>query len=332
MELLRQHRGQPATVAPVPPGVLSVSREAPAPPSDRRQRWIGVGLVTLAGAGYAVQSILAKVAYDDGADVPTVLGVRFGVASLLVWTVVLALRRQRWPPLRVPPLQALGFAVLGLLFVTNALFAYLALTDLPAGTTTLLIFVFPALVVLWSRLLFGERLGRLKLGCLALGLVGCVLTVDPVAVFAAGSAVSLAGVGWALLSALSNSWYATLAGPIGRGRPGLTAAAYSLPVTAACFLAYLAARGGPSGDIGGAGWLACLGVGALAGLSVCAVLTGIARIGSSQTAIVSTSEPAIAVLLGALVLGESVKSITLLGGACIAAAIVLLSRAAPATP
>lgn len=332
MEPLHQHRGHLAAVVPTPSALLPISHEAAAPHTSRQRRWVGVGFVTLAGASYGVQSVLAKVAYDGGMDVPTVLAVRFGVASVLVWIVVAALRRHRWLPLRVPPRTLLGFGVLGLLFVTNALFGYLALTDLTAGTTTLLIFAFPALVVLWSRLLFGERLGPLKLGCLVLALTGCALTVDPLALFATGSAVSLAGVGWALLSALSNSWYATLAGPIARSTPGLTVAAYSLPVTAACFLVYLVSRGGPTAGASVSEWLACIAIGALAGLSVCAVLSGIARIGSSQAAIVSTSEPATAVLLGALVLSEPLKLITLLGGACIAAAIVLLSRVEPTMP
>ncbi len=327
MEPLHQHRGHLTAVVPTPSALLPISHEAAAPHADRQRRWVGVGLVTLAGASYGVQSVLAKVAYDGGMDVPTVLAVRFGVASVLVWIVVAALRRHRWLPLWVPPRT-----LLGLLFVTNALFGYLALTDLTAGTTTLLIFAFPALVVLWSRLLFRERLGPLKLGCLVLALTGCALTVDPLALFATGSAVSLAGVGWALLSALSNSWYATLAGPIGRNTPGLTVAAYSLPVTAACFLVYLVSRGGPTAGASVSGWLACIAIGALAGLSVCAVLSGIARIGSSQAAIVSTNEPTTAVLLGALVLSEPLKFITLLGGACIAAAIVLLSRVEPTMP
>lgn len=331
MQPLRQHCGHPAAVVPVPSAVLPISHEAAHPQAGRQPRWIGVGFVTVAGASYGVQSVLAKVAYDRGMDVPTVLAIRFGVATVLVWATVAVLRRRRWPPLQISTRSALGFGVLGLLFVTNALFGYLALADLPAGTTTLLIFAFPALVVLWSRLLFGERLGRIKLGCLVLGLTGCALTVDPLAVFAAGSAVSLAGVRWALLSALSNSWYATLAGPIGRGTPGLTIAAYSLPVTASCFLVYLLTRGGPTANAGAAGWFACIGVGALAGLSVCALLNGIGRIGPSQASIVSTSEPATAVLLGALVLGEPLKLITLLGGVCIVAAIVLLSRAGPTT-
>ncbi len=137
--------------------------------------------------------------------------------------------------------------------------------------------------------------------------------------------MSWLGILLALASAVSNSWYATLAGPIGRGVPGLTVAAFSLPITAACFGGALALEGGPNPDITLAGWANCLAIGTLAGLAVTCVLAGIGRIGPSRTAIVSTSEPAAAVVLGAVVLGEALTPVTLLGGLCIVVAIVALS-------
>jgi drug/metabolite transporter (DMT)-like permease len=285
--------------------------------------------VTLAGAGFATQTILAKAAYGRGADVPTVLAVRFAVAALAVWGVLWWVRRRgEAVALRQPPGRLLGLGVLGLLFVGSATTGYLALDRLPAGTTTLLLYVFPALVVLWSRLLFGERLTGPKLFALGLALVGCALTVDPVAALGDGG-LSLAGVGLALGSAVCISWYATLSGPLTRGLPGLTAAAYSLPATAACFLGYLVARGGVASDITPGGWAICLVIGLVSGVVTYAFLTGVARIGGSRAAITMTSEPAIAVALGALFLGEALAPVTLLGGLGIVAAIVLLARAAP---
>jgi drug/metabolite transporter (DMT)-like permease len=285
-------------------------------------------LVALSGAAFGAQSILAKVAYDGGGDVPTVLAVRFAVASCVVWSFLVlrpgglgavgrGLGRRRLP----------GFAALGLLFVASALLAYSALERLPAGTTTLLVFAYPALVVLWSRLLYGERLTSRRATALALALLGCALTIDPASAFAAGAGVSVAGVALALGSAVSNSWYATLAGPVTRGVPSLTVAAVSLPVTAVSFLAGLALRGGPPLGITPAGWLASAAIGLLVAAGTTAFLAGVARIGPSRAAISATSEPATAVLLGVLLLGEPLTVLGLLGGACILGGIVLLTTA-----
>ena len=317
-----------APLAAVHPTATTESADA-----ERRSRWVGSGLVALAGICYGVQNILAKEAYAGGAGVPTVLAARFVVAAIAVWAVLLVARRRGWrPAVRQPVPRVLGFAVLGLLFVTNALFAYLALERLPAGTTTLLVFVFPALVVLWSRLFFREPLGRRKVACLAVALLGCLLVVDPGAALAADSELSWLGVLLAGGSALSNSWYATLAGPLGRGVSGLLVAAYSLPVTAICFAVGLVLLGGPSGDVSVAGWVSCFVIGLLAGLAVACVLGGIGRIGPSRAAIVSTSEPAASVVLGALVLGETLTPVALLGGACVVAAILVLSQSRTTGP
>lgn len=299
----------------------------------RSGRTLGVGLVVLSGAGFGAQSILAKVAYDGGADVPTVLAVRFGVATLILWAIVRGRSASgRVAAARLDRAGRLGMAALGIVFVVSALLAYMALERLPAGTTTLLVFLFPALVVLWARLLFGERVTRRRLAALTLALVGCGLTVVPSGALATGTGLSGVGVALALGSALSNSVYATLAGPITRGVPGLTVAAASIPVTAVCFLVGLAVLGGPPSGITVGGWLASGAIGLLVAASTTAFLAGVARIGPSRAAIAATSEPATAVVLGVLVLGEPLTGYGVIGGACIGIAIVLLAVAPVTAP
>lgn len=320
----RTPRGIPLTTPPV-------SADARATPAltagASRDRWVGIGATMLAAISFGVQGVLGKYASAGGASVPTLLTLRFGVATLIVWALLLAPRLRGGPGLlRQPRRRLLGFGVLGLLFVTNSLFYFQALAFLPVGTATLLVYLFPALVVLWSALFFGERLTRAKLGALALALLGCALTIDPAAALAAGAAFSWVGVALALGSALSNSWYATLAAPLGRGVPGVIVTAYSLPVTAACFGGAALATRSFSGDMSPGGWSACLAIGALTGGAIALFLFGIARIGASRAAVVATSEPATAVLLGALLFAEPLTPPKLLGGACILAGVLLVSR------
>lgn len=305
---------------------VSTSRRAGTRRAKPGDLWLGVGLVVAAGFGFGLQNVLAKIAYDGGADVATVLAVRFGVAAFAV-TALYRLRgvaRVSDAEGSLTARRGLGIVALGLLYVGNALFAYLALARLPASTTTLLVFAFPGLVVLWSRLFFGDPITGRKLLALALALGGCALTVDIVG-SGASARLDWVGIGWAAASALTNSWYATLAGPVGKGLSGVTVAAGSLPVTAVCFAAALAVRGGPSLQISTTGWLACLAIGLLAGLSITAFLAGIPLIGPSRAAIAATSEPAAAVALAALLLGEAVAPTTLVGGLGILAALVLLA-------
>lgn len=311
-----------------PAATLSRMSAAVAPAAPFRP-WVGVALVAAAGVAFGLQNVLAKVSYDHGADVPTVLAIRFGVAAaaLLALQARLANRPSlpAAPPDPIPLGRRLAIAGLGLLFVGNALFAYLALARLPASTTTLLVFAYPALVVLWSRLFFHEPITGRRLAALAVALGGCALMVNPWTTGEAAGNLDWVGVAWAAGSALTNSWHSTLAGPIGRGLPGRTVAAGSLPVTALCFGLGLAALGGPAGAIDPAGWLACLAIGLLAGLSITAFLAGVSRIGPSRAAIVATSEPAAALAFGTLLLGERLSAATLAGALAVAAAIALIA-------
>lgn len=288
-----------------------------------RGSWLGIALVVLASVSYGVQGIIAKYAYAGGAGVPALLAVRFGVASLVLWTLVPLLPRVKRPALRYGTPALVGFAALGALFVTNSGTYYTSLTLLPAGTAAVLVFVFPALVVLWGALWFGDRLSAPKLVALAAALLGVALTVEPWVAVAVGAALSLPGVLWALGSALSNSWYVVLAARFGRGASPLAVALYSFPVTALLFALYLPFAG-PLGMSGGA-WMACVGIGVLTGLAGYAYLAGVVRVGASRAAIIATAEPATTMLLGALLLGEAVTPAKLAGAAMIALAVALLS-------
>jgi drug/metabolite transporter (DMT)-like permease len=55
-------------------------------------------------------------------------------------------------------------------------------------------------------------------------------------------------------------------------------------------------------------------------------LAGLQRIGATNAAMLSTLEPVVTVLLAALLLGEILKPVTLVGGALILVAVIILMR------
>lgn len=294
---------------------------------ERGRTLLGIGATVTAGILFGLQGILGKYAFDEGANVPTLLMFRFIMASLVIWTLLgILVSRKKVTGLHQPLSRTAGFGLLGLLWISNSLFYFLALELLPASTNSLLVFVYPALVVLWSVLFFKEKLTALKVIALALALGGCFLTVDPVAALAVTSTFSLVGALLSLASALSNSWYAILAGRIGPQVPGIIKAAYSLPVTAICFSVYLLVTASFSESMTVWGWVLCLVIGGLTGISIYLFLIGVSFIGPSRTAIISTSEPATTVILGTLILAEPLSIVKLVGSLCIFCAIIILSR------
>ncbi len=288
------------------------------------RRWLGIGLCAISGISYGFQALLAKLAYSNGGNVSTMLTLRFTIAALGVWGLVALLR----PPLRQPRSTLLGLGFLGSLFVTNSLFFYLALQEMAAGTATLLVFSFPALVVVWSVLFFKERLKLARGVALVMALLGCALTIDPLAALASGQNFSWLGTLFALGSAFSNSFYVLLSGKFGRGVPGLVAAAWGVPITAGIFAAWGLLSGNFQANMTPLGWACCLAIGLMTAFSIGAFLTGIQLIGPSRASITATTEPATTVLISIFFLSEPASLIKLAGGALIIGAVILLSKPA----
>src|SRR5207248_181172 len=140
-------------------------------------------------------------------------------------------------------------------------------------------------------LFFKERLGPPRLIALALALVGCVLTVDPLAMLTSSQTFSWLGALFAFGSAFSNSIYIVLSSKFGKGLPGLVMAAVSVPITALAFLGWCVYSGEFQFQMSPVAWLCCLGIGVLTAFALASYLTGIQLIGPSQAAITSTTEP-----------------------------------------
>ncbi|MEI7557112.1 DMT family transporter [Candidatus Chlorohelix sp.] len=294
------------------------------------RHWLGIGIVAIAGASYGIQAVLAKYAYEGNANVASLLTIRFIGAGLVIWlTIWILIRRGVRLQIRQPRRKAVSFFLLGLIWITNSLFYYMGLELLPAGTASLLVFVFPALIVLWSVLFFNEKLNWIKTIALGMALLGCFLTVDPSTAFMAGATFSWLGALYIFGSAFSNSWYSVLAQHFGKNTNGLIMAGYCIPITAVCFTIYVSLTDTFRFDMTVEGWVCCIAIGVMTGFSVFLLLMGINIIGATRAGIVATSEPAVTVLLGALLLDESITLAKLLGGFLIALAILSLSRRAP---
>jgi drug/metabolite transporter (DMT)-like permease len=169
-----------------------------------------------------------------------------------------------------------------------------------------------------------------KQGALAIALLGTVLTVAPAVGGSPATAAPgiAAGIGFAIAAAVFYSLYIVAGAWLGRR---VTALSMSTIVIASAALIFVAAAWirGPAWPRSAAGWLAVL---AIALVSTVAAITlyfaGLARLGPTRAATLSTLEPAVTVTLAALVLGEAIAPVQLAGGALILAAVALLARAA----
>ena len=282
---------------------------------DRR---VGIALCLVSAAGFGSLAIFGKQAYAGGLGVVEVLALRFGIAGpLLVGLAVVSGRTLRLPrpvALRLLGLGAIGYAVQSSLFFT-------ALTRISASLAALLLYLYPALVTVGAVVLGRHRLDRATvLGVvLALGGVALVLGLPAEPPDPLGVALALAAACWYTV-------YILVAEYLLRGVDPLVASAHVACGAAGSFLAAagvvgLEGLGGTRpGGYAAAAAMAVLGTAVALGTFI----AGIARVGSAWASIVSSFEPVCTVALGVAVLGDPLGAGTVLGGAAVVAAAMLL--------
>lgn len=295
---------------------------SPPTPPDGSQRLVGVGLALLSAASFGVMPVLTKLVYADGADAIGVLAVRFSLAGvLLLWLA--RLRGEALPRGRtLVALALLG----GVGYVVESLCYFLALERISAGLTALLLYFYPALVVLLAAVVLRIRPRAVALACVVVATVGTVLTIGPV------EGGETLGVVLGLAAAGSYALYIVLSSKV-LSAGGVGPLATSAVVMTSCGVVYdlLAVGTGARLPHAPSAWLALVGV-ALIGtvVAVSAFFAALSRLGPSDTAVVSTAEPVVSIVVAGLVLGERLGPLQAAGGVLVLSAVVVLARLEPA--
>lgn len=276
---------------------------------------VGAALCLVAGASFALQPVLVRIAFDGGATVASVGAIRFALAA-----AVLALVARRAlaaaPLLSLLPPFALGATIYGL--ETGLFFASLERIDV--SLASLLMCSYPALVVAGAVALRRERASRRRAAALAVALIGVALVLAG----GVGGALDPVGIGLALAAAVAYALYVLVSDRMLAATEPLVLATMLCAGAAVAF----AAGGAATGSLEAARPQTLLVVGAIAlvatVLPIAAFLGGVQRIGPSRATILGTIEPPVTIALSALVFGERLGGVQLLGAALVVAGVVIL--------
>lgn len=282
----------------------------------RRASVVGVLLAGAGAVSYGVTVVLGRRLAADGLGPATALGTRFMIAAAVLALVV----RMRRVALRPEPGEALRLLLLGAIgYAAESTLFFLALQRGTAATCALLFYAYPAFVLLAELTRRRERARPPLLAALALSSAGVVLIVAS----GHGLAISTLGIVLALGAGVIYAGYLLVGRELGRRSDSMVAACW-LAVGAAlsCLIRGVALDGldSPSGH-----WLVLLGYGLATGIAFWLTFAALARIGASRTAVVMTVEAVTAGVLGAVILGERLGSLQVIGGTGVLAAAVLIA-------
>ncbi len=281
----------------------------------------GTLLVVLSAASFGVMTILAKDAGSTQAGVATVLTGRFLLAGVL-FALVAAARGVRLRHL--PRRPALGVLALGGgVYALESTVYFSAVSHIDASIASLLLCTYPALVLVLAVMLGRERADARRVGALVLAIGGALL------VLAGGAAGSIEPIGLALAfgSTILYAVYVTVADTVTDGLDPMTFGA--LLCTGAGVV--MAIGGTATGRLEPAAYAdvdVLVTVVLLATVStviaVGAFIAGLQRIGASGASIVAGTEPVFTVAFAAVLLGESLTGVQLLGALVVLSAVLLV--------
>ncbi len=270
----------------------------------------------LAAAGYSAVSTLTSIALAERVSLASVLMWRYALGALVLVTFV----GVRGYP-RLPPPEAAAWLALG--GGGQALFVGLALSSLrfiDVATLAFLFYTYPAWVAVVQALRGTERLSARRVVALALSFGGViVITGKP------GGAAAWPGIALALSAAVIYGGYIPTLQRMQKTHPVALTSAHAKVGSAVCFLLLAVGQESFAGSMTQMAWLAILALTVFSTvLPSVFFLMGLMRLGPVRTAIVSTVEPFLTAVLGAVVLRQAVTPRILLGGALIVAAVVIL--------
>ncbi len=285
--------------------------------SARAAGWM---LIAVSAASFGALGVLVKVAYAAGVDKYSALALRFAFAAAILVTLAAARR----------PGRPLGRILAGLLlfggggYVAHSLCYFTALEFAAPGLVGLLLYLYPALVALAGRVLFGERLEGARIAAIAVALAGTALTVGPL-----GDG-SLRGIVLALACAVIYGAYIVACSRLTRGVDPLVTTSVIIAGAAVVYVVIAVAKGSPMPSAA-KGWALILAMAVIStALAIGTFFAAMRRIGATAAAVGSTLEPLVTVGLSFFILDERLTLIQLAGGAMIVAAVAWLATRPPA--
>jgi drug/metabolite transporter (DMT)-like permease len=264
-------------------------------------------------------AIFAKLAYEEGWNVPSLLFVRFLLASLVLLPFALFARSP-------PRLFGAAFLIGAIGYTTITALYFPSIRLLPAAVASFLLYLAPAIVALLAAIFLHERLGRRGLAALGLALLG----LGTLSSGALTGTLSPLGVALATGSAVAYALTTVLARNVAPRMPwSHLSLGISLGAATSYFLFSIATHQLSIPDsTRGLVWAAGIGILATA-VSLTLFLMALARTGAAEVSVISTLEPVSTLVLAIFVLGEMPSWTGVIGGSLIVTAAAVIASQVP---
>lgn len=260
----------------------------------------GYLFAAIAAASYGTNPIFAIPLYREGISVTSVLFMRYAMAVAIMFVATMIKSPKAFV---IKPKYVGLLAFMGILMVLSSIALFESYKYLSAGIASTLLFFYPVMVAIIMAIFYKERLTKKSWACLVTAFIGVVILSKN----DDGGFISLLGLTLVMLSSLSYAIYLVY---INRGpMKKINTSTITFYVILGGFLVmipYCLLDGGLMLPKTTPAWINAIGLGFFPTvISLIFTSRAIALIGSTETAIFGALEPLTAVILGILILGET---------------------------
>lgn len=291
----------------------------------------GAFYVFLSAAGFSIKAILAKKAYEAGADAITILFLRVLFAAPLFLLLALWNNAQhRVEEKKLSSKEIIGLMALGLIgYYLSSLMDFEGLTYVSASLERIILFSYPTMVVVFTALFFHSRLNTQDYWALFLTYAGIVFifseeinqsTLIPSSTLISGGTLIFG-------SAFTYAMYLIGSGFIIPRIGAMRFTAYSMLIaTSAIMIHYLVVKGWifPALDNPVVWYGIAMALVSTFMPAVC-LAEGIKLIGSEKSAVISTIGPVSTIILANIVLGETMTWIQAIGTIVVMIGVLIIT-------
>ena len=279
----------------------------------------GYLFAAIAAASYGTNPIFAIPLYREGISVTSVLFMRYAMAVAIMFFATMIKSPKAFV---IKPKYVVLLAFMGILMVLSSIALFESYKYLSAGIASTLLFFYPVMVAVIMAIFYKERLTKKSWACLVTAFLGVVILSKN----DDGGFISLLGLTLVMLSSLSYAIYLVY---INRGpMKKINTSTITFYVILGGFLVmipYCLLDGGLMLPKTTPAWINAIGLGFFPTvISLIFTSRAIALIGSTETAIFGALEPLTAVILGILILGETLTITPAIGMILIFVSVTVL--------
>ena len=284
---------------------------------NRDRVWFGICLVLFAAVVLAATSIAAVISFQGGANPSAIVVIRFFGGVFVLFALLLVSRASAGLSMHD---RIIAFAI-GAAQAIQSFALYSSLERISVGLTMIIFYVFPLIVGVLASAIGQERLTGRLVTALIIAFLGLVLVFNvtgPGPDLAGALFAGLAAIGWTIVVVFGTQLAS-----------GGDARAVTLHIQLSALILFslsLVVTGEVRFPVSRDGWLALALIPFLYSAAMAAFFTATQIIGSVRTSLMMNFEAVSAIILGYLVLGQTLTSLQLTGAAIVIAALFVARR------